>query len=149
MPSLALGAESPVDEMCVRLARGCAEDVRAAAAWLGGLLSDPPLLIHNNHLLLCGNEELDVFCFVSSECGHRGRGEGREATLRIHGPRPDRVVVAVQAERLLLDVQEKMAESLEDELLAAAVIWFYNDQPYSAKANRRWRKPSCPNGTSP
>ncbi|XP_077129490.1 protein mono-ADP-ribosyltransferase PARP9 [Ranitomeya variabilis] len=129
------GPELPVDEMCVRLAGGCAEDVRAATAWLGGL-SDPPLLIHNNHLLLCGNEELDVFASCPQSVDIEEEVKAGEATLRIRGPRPDRVVVAVQAERLLLDVQEKMAESLEDELLAAAFIWFYNDQPYSAKANR-------------
>ncbi|XP_073503655.1 protein mono-ADP-ribosyltransferase PARP9-like isoform X1 [Phyllobates terribilis] len=130
------GPESSVDEMCVRLAGGCAEDVGAAAAWLGGLLSANPLLIHNNHLLLCGNEELDVFSSCPQSVDIEEEVKDGEATLRIHGPCPDRVMAAIQAERLLLDVQDKMAESLEDELLAAAVIWFYNDRPYSAKANR-------------
>ncbi|XP_073408003.1 protein mono-ADP-ribosyltransferase PARP9-like [Dendrobates tinctorius] len=130
------GPESPIDEMCVRLAGGCAEDVGAAAAWLGRLLSEPPLLIHNNHLLLCGNEELDVFASCPQSVNIEEEVKAGEATLRIQGPCPDRVMAAVQAERLLLDVQDEMAESLGEELLAAAVIWFYDGQPYSPKANR-------------
>ncbi|KAM4025881.1 protein mono-ADP-ribosyltransferase PARP9 [Anomaloglossus baeobatrachus] len=134
-PQRERGPESSVDEMYVRVAGACEEVVVEAASWFEGLMMATPLLIQNNHLFLCGSEELDVLSLCPPSVEIEEEVKDGEATLRILGPCPDRVMVALQAERLLLDVQDKMAQSLAEELLAATVIWFYNNQPYSAEAN--------------
>ncbi|XP_069838588.1 protein mono-ADP-ribosyltransferase PARP9 [Dendropsophus ebraccatus] len=135
--------ESPAEVMCVSISGERSEEEAEAEAWLRGVLSYDPLIIHNNLLLLFGSEEYEALASGSSSVDTAGVEEdlinGR-VTLRISGPKPDRVMVAVQAERLLLDVQDKLAESLQEELLEAAVVWFYESQSeshkYSAKAAR-------------
>ncbi|XP_075685114.1 protein mono-ADP-ribosyltransferase PARP9 isoform X2 [Rhinoderma darwinii] len=134
------GPEQSVEEMCVMIAGLGSEDVEAAESWLRDVLSPAPLLIHNNHLLLFGGKEFDALASCSLSVDIEEDLRDGKATLKISGPRPDRVTAALQAERLLLDVQDKLAESLQEELLEAAVIWFYENTSeshrYPAKANR-------------
>ncbi|XP_044130438.1 protein mono-ADP-ribosyltransferase PARP9 isoform X2 [Bufo gargarizans] len=140
------GPEPSDEGMCVTISGECGEDVAEAAAWLQGVLSPSPtpLLLHNNLLLLFGSEEIDALasCPASVEMEEDLR-DGR-VTLKISGPLPDRIVAAVQVERLLLDVQNELAQSLEAELLEAAVTWFYESPSeshrYPAKANRELEK---------
>ncbi|XP_075037346.1 protein mono-ADP-ribosyltransferase PARP9 isoform X2 [Mixophyes fleayi] len=115
------------------------EDVEAAAAFLDSVVRSWPVVIQNNHIVLFGNKEHDIlaspdFPDVSIHL------ENGTATLKIDGPRQNKVKAAVLVERLLLEVEKKHAESLEEELVEAAVIWFYENKTgshrYSAQANR-------------
>ncbi|XP_071978256.1 protein mono-ADP-ribosyltransferase PARP9 isoform X2 [Engystomops pustulosus] len=126
------GLAPSAGEMCVNIAGGCSEDVAEAGVWLWGLLSSPgPFLIHNNLLLLFGSKEFGALA-SAADCAHvEEELSGPGATLRIGGPLPDRVRAVVQAERLLLEVQQDLAEALEEELLEVSVIWIYETQSES------------------
>ncbi|KAG9465409.1 hypothetical protein GDO78_018389 [Eleutherodactylus coqui] len=134
------GLESSAEEMCVSIAGQSSEDEMEAAEWLQGLLSSSPLLIHNNHLLLFGSAEFDTLASGPSSVNIEEDLVDGKVTLKISGPRPEKLLAAVQAERLLLDIQDEFAVSLEEGLLEAAVSWFYEGESeshrYTAKANR-------------
>ncbi|XP_056390981.1 protein mono-ADP-ribosyltransferase PARP9 [Hyla sarda] len=137
-------SEPPGEGTYVTISGERRDDVDEAAVWLQGVLSSTPMFIHNNLLLLFGVEEFDSLASGSSIADITEDLSNGRVTLQISGPQPDKVMAAVQAERLLLDVQEKVAESLEEELLEAAVIWFYESpsgsKKYSAKATRELEK---------
>lgn len=138
-PEQQRGPEPSADGMCVRIAGG-SHDVTEAESWLHGALWSSPLLIHNNHLLLFGSKEFEALASAPLRADIAEELRDGRVSLRISGPQPDKVMAALQAERLLLDVQDEFAESLEEELLEAAVIWFYEDRRYPAKANRELEK---------
>ncbi|CAN2389074.1 hypothetical protein PRIEUP_LOCUS17193, partial [Pristimantis euphronides] len=138
------GLEPSDEEMCVSMAGMSSEAVAEAAAWLQWVFSSSsPLLLHSNHLLLFGHREFDALASGPPSVEMEYLGDSRVA-MKISGPRPDRVLAAIQVQRLLVDVQEEFANSLEEELLEAAVIWFYERQSeshrYPAKANRELEK---------
>lgn len=117
------------------------ESIEEVEAWLSNVLHPQPVTIQNNLLLLFGMKEHEVlssadFPNVSmEEILHSGTSK-----ISIDGPLKDKIKAVIQVERLLLDVQENLAVTLEEELLQAAVIWFYENengaQRYPAKANR-------------
>nr|DBA19533.1 TPA: hypothetical protein GDO54_015353 [Pyxicephalus adspersus] len=121
------------------------EDVEEATAWLEQILHFHSISIQNNLILLLGRAAHDIlsspdFPNVSME---EILSNG-SSSVKIDGRPQDRVKAAIQVERLLLDVQKDHAVALEEELLGAAVMWFYENSGgtfrYSAKANRELEK---------
>ncbi|XP_040214277.1 protein mono-ADP-ribosyltransferase PARP9-like [Rana temporaria] len=121
------------------------EDAEEAEVWLKNVLHTHPVSIHNNLVLLFGQEEHD---FLSSpdfpDVFIEEKLSNGKSLLEIDGRPQEKVKGVVEAERLLLDVQEKHAVTLEEELLEEAVVWLYeNDcgaQKYPPKANREIEK---------
>ncbi|XP_040214282.1 protein mono-ADP-ribosyltransferase PARP9-like [Rana temporaria] len=121
------------------------EDAEEAEVWLTNIPHPHPVSIHNNLVLLFGQEEHD---FLSSpdfpNVTIKEKLSYGMSGLEIDGFPQDKFKGVIQAERLLLDVQEKHAVTLEEELVAATVVWFYKNESgarrYPAKANREIEK---------
>ncbi|KAM5153313.1 protein mono-ADP-ribosyltransferase PARP9 isoform 1-T2 [Mantella aurantiaca] len=134
-----------VDTPCIFINATSNEDDEEVMAWLNYILHPQLVSIQNNLVLLLGQDEHDVFSSPDfpdvsiEEILSNGTSE-----LKFHGPPQDKVKAVIQVERLLLDVQEKHGVTLEEELIEAAVIWFYVNERgawrYPAKANRELEK---------
>ncbi|XP_072273970.1 protein mono-ADP-ribosyltransferase PARP9 isoform X2 [Pyxicephalus adspersus] len=134
-----------LDVPCLIIKGPSNEDVEEATAWLEQILHFHSISIQNNLILLLGRAAHDIlsspdFPNVSME---EILSNG-SSSVKIDGRPQDRVKAAIQVERLLLDVQKDHAVALEEELLGAAVMWFYENSGgtfrYSAKANRELEK---------
>ncbi|XP_063788871.1 protein mono-ADP-ribosyltransferase PARP9 [Pseudophryne corroboree] len=142
------------DETCLLIGGPHMEDIEAAAAFLDNVVHSQPVVIRNNHIILFGIKEHDVFASPDfPNVSIHEELENGAATLKIEGPPEKRVKAAVLVERLLLDAQEKHAETLEEELVEAAVIWSYENKTgsyrYSAKANREIERAYVTQSSSP
>ncbi|XP_077330864.1 protein mono-ADP-ribosyltransferase PARP9-like [Lithobates pipiens] len=121
------------------------EDAEEAKAWLENVLYTHPISIHNNLVLLLGQEEHDILSssdfpdvFIEEKLSNG------KCLLEIDGPQQEKIKGVIKVEQLLLNVQEKHAVTLEEELVEAAVVWFYENAGgawrYPAKANREIEK---------
>lgn len=133
------------DDPCLIINAASDEDAEEAEAWLKNVLYTHPVSIQNNLVLLLGQEEHD---FLSSpdfpDVSAEEKLSNGKSGLEINGPPQEKVKGVIQAELLLLNVQEKHAVTLEEELLEEAVVWFYENESgvrkYPAKANREIEK---------
>ncbi|XP_073490650.1 protein mono-ADP-ribosyltransferase PARP9-like [Aquarana catesbeiana] len=129
------------DIPCLIINAASDEDAEEAEAWLKNVLHTHPVSIQNNLVLLFRQEEHD---FLSSpdfpDVFIEEKLSSGKSLLEIDGPPQEKIRGVIQAELLLLDVQEKHAVTLEEELVKAAVAWFYENESgarkYPAKANR-------------
>ncbi|KAM4627001.1 protein mono-ADP-ribosyltransferase PARP9-like [Discoglossus pictus] len=122
------------------------EDVQEAETWLKQTLKDPKLVtVQNNHILLFGIKEHEqlVSLGISNVLISEDFQDGR-ARLHITGFPGDVLHVAVELELRLMEIQEKHAANMEEELLQLAVQWFYESPNqilmYPAKANMEIEK---------
>ncbi|XP_018430094.1 PREDICTED: uncharacterized protein LOC108802737 [Nanorana parkeri] len=121
------------------------EGVEEAEAWMKNVLQSQPVSIQNNLVLLFGKEEHDLLSSSNfQDVSIEEKLSNGTSVLKVDGLPQDKVRAVIQVERLLLDVQEKHAVTLEEELLEAAVVWFYRNKSgvrrYPTKANRELEK---------
>ncbi|XP_018430942.1 PREDICTED: poly [ADP-ribose] polymerase 9-like [Nanorana parkeri] len=121
------------------------EGVEEAEAWMKNVLQTQPVSIQNNLVLLFGKEEHDILSSSDfQDVSIEEKLSNGTSVLKVDGLPQDKVRAVIQVERLLLDVQEKHAVTLEEELLEAAVVWFYRNKSgvrrYPTKANRELEK---------
>ncbi|XP_068102376.1 protein mono-ADP-ribosyltransferase PARP9-like [Hyperolius riggenbachi] len=114
-----------------------------AESWLNSVVHHGPVTIQNNLILQLGKAEHDTLSCLGNVSIQEELKNG-SSSLKIDGPAQDKIRAVIEVERLLLKVQEKHAESLEEELVAEAVAWSYENKDgkrmYPAAANRELEK---------
>ncbi|XP_063284764.1 protein mono-ADP-ribosyltransferase PARP9 [Pelobates fuscus] len=133
------GSGMTAEETCFVITGLSHEDVKDAKFWLMNTMQDSEAVwIKDNHLLLCGKREHDMFSELSGvEITENLQDE--TASLKISGRSEETIRAAVLVERTLIKVQEECALRMEEELFQSAVQWFFKKRnqkyPYPARAN--------------
>ncbi|XP_068102382.1 protein mono-ADP-ribosyltransferase PARP9-like [Hyperolius riggenbachi] len=133
----------PSETPCLVISAPDDDHIDLAESWLNNVVHRGPVTIHNNLILQLGKAEHDILSSLGNVSIQEELKNG-SSSLKIDGAPEDKIRAVIKVERLLLKVQEKHAESLEEKVVIAAVAWSYENKNgklmYPAAANRELEK---------